>query len=207
MSEQQKGKPQEKGCVCCPALSPKQLLWDAGPFSSFWEKKVGQFKRKITMLWTSGFVCSQHLLFPVLEHNLSHNIFEVITNSTIKDKSHFPCTVHFQLLLFSVPPVLGSGRWLVCLRFLVLCLSHLGCSLNKGLLPAGHRNWTRPGIGFLLERNKQGILQALPFCLSYRRGQGFSSFASKIECTFLQLFKYHSWIQLSAEIDLYKRKT
>lgn len=34
-------------------------------------------------------------------------------------------------------------------------------------VPAGHWNWARPELGFLLERNKQSILQAHPFCLSY----------------------------------------
>lgn len=86
-----------KGCVCGPVMSLTQLVCvcvfgRGGRWMTWvhvWEKEVGWY-RKIPGLSSGLLALSVHSVcfFLVLEHNLSHHIFEAITNNIVKDKVH-----------------------------------------------------------------------------------------------------------------------
>ena len=127
-------------------------------------------------------------------------------NCRVKDISFVPGILHF--LLFSCFPCLEPEYIVIVLCF--WCCAHHTCgALNKGLLSAGYTNWPWAWVWgrFVLDTNKQGILHPLPFCLCKEEAKGSPPFASRAECTFLKVLKYHSWVQLSAEIELYKGET
>ena len=128
-------------------------------------------------------------------------------NCRVKDISFVSGILHF--LLLSGFPCLEPEYIVILLCF--WCCAHHTCGalwtkacslLDTGIAPG-------PGSGvdsFWIQISRASCIPFHFACLK-EEAKGSPPFASRAECTFLKVLKYHSWVQLSAEIELYKGET